>query len=158
MTALNRLVTAAVFTALTAANGIARAESDLSAIQSCLEHWGTKHPFSKTDPVYRTIQGKVKVMGIGGDVNDAEKTDKPDLVLVKPNVNVLGKAEMSLLNPNGWYCLKAKVAVLGKTVINLHCKANLASSNDGATVLGGADEQNGVTVLGASKLNRVGCR
>jgi len=144
--------------AFVTASPIARAsESDESAIQSCLAHWG-KHPFSAKDPKYRVIQGRVKVMGIGGDIKDDEKTAQPELVLVKPQVNVMGKSEMNLLNPNGWYCLKSKVAVLGKTVINLHCKASLASSADGATVLGGADEQNGVTVLGSSKLNRVGCR
>jgi hypothetical protein len=129
--------------------------SDSKAIQGCLEHWG-KHPFGK-DPKFRVISGKVKVLGIGGDVTDETTTKEPELVLVKPNVAVLSKSTLALMNPKGWYCIKGKVAVLGKSVVELQCDANLASSNDGATVMGGGNAQNGVTVLGTSHLERKGC-
>ena len=49
------------------------------------------------------------------------------------------------------------MAVLGKTQIELACKANLASSEDGATVLGGGEGNGGVTVLGSSRIERLGC-
>ena len=82
---------------------------------------------------------------------------KPELVLVKPNVAVMTKNHLNLLNPNGWYCLKGQVSVLGKSEIHLHCKAKLASNRDGVSVLGATDHDSGVTVLGKSELKRVGC-
>lgn len=129
-------------------------ESDREAIDGCLNHWG-KHPFGKS-PKFRIIAGKVKVMGTGEDVDDGVKTEKPELVLVKPNVAVMSKSTLRLMNPNGWYCLKGRVAVMGKTEVDLACKASLASSSDGATVMGGG-EQNGVTVMGSSQVNKIGC-
>jgi hypothetical protein len=129
--------------------------SDRKAIDRCLEHWG-KHPFGPSSK-FRVIAGKVKVLGIGGDVQDEAVTSSPELILVKPNVTVLAKSKLSLMNPKGWYCIKGKVAVLGKSVVELNCTANLASSNDGATVMAGSDAQDGVTVLGASRLERKGC-
>src|SRR4051794_11484017 len=74
----------------------AAAEGDSQAIQECLAHWG-KHPFGKGTPTFRTFSSKVKVMGIGAaDINDEQATDKPDLVLVKPNVTVMSKTELNL--------------------------------------------------------------
>jgi hypothetical protein len=131
-------------------------EGDLGAIRSCLAHWGKTAPFDTKSPKFRVLSAKVKVLGIGGETRDDVSTDAPDLVLIKANVNVLSKTELNLLNPNGWYCLKGQVAVLGKSEVKLHCKANLASSYDGATVMGGSDTDQGVTVLGSSRLTRVG--
>ncbi len=131
--------------------------SDMDELKECLRHWG-KHPFSKSEPEYRTIAGKVKVMGIGGEMIDMVKTEKPALILLKPSVNVMSKSVITLMNPNGWYCIKGKVDVLGKTEVNLHCHAHMASSSDGTTVLGSDDSETGVTVLGKSTLNRVGCK
>lgn len=133
---------------------IAATEGERDAVDRCLGNW-RKHPFKKNPP-FRIIAGKVRVLGAGGEIADTAPTDKPELVLIKPNVTVLAKSTLKLMNPNGWYCLKGRVAVLGKTQIDLACKANLASSEDGATVLGGG-EQNGVTVLGSSRVNRLGC-
>jgi hypothetical protein len=65
---------------------------------------------------------------------------------------------MTLANPNGWYCLKGKVDVMGKTEINLNCKAHLATSTDSVTVAGSDDNDTGVTVLGKSVVNKVGCQ
>jgi hypothetical protein len=130
----------------------ARAEDgDLASLQACLAHWG-KTPFSKKDPTFRTLSAKVKVLGIGGETVDDQVTAAPDLVLIKPNVAVLSKATLSLLNPEGWYCLKGQVSVLGKSEIHLNCSAHLASSKDGATVLGGSDTDQGITVLGTTRI------
>ena len=130
---------------------------DQAAIQSCLSHWG-KHPFPKKNPEFKVISAKVKVLGIGGEMKDDIASDDPALVLVKPSVTVLSKSDLKLLNPNGWYCLKGQVSVLGKSEIKLHCKAHLASSSDGATVLGGNDTDQGVAVLGTIRVTKVDCK
>ena len=131
----------------------AHADAEANEIQSCLRSWG-KTPFTANSP-FRVISAKVKVMGIGGNIDESVKTAAPELVLVRPAVSVMSKATMTLDNPNGWYCLRGKVTVLGKTQINLNCKAHLASS-DGATVLGGSDESTGTTVLGSTRIVRLG--
>lgn len=127
--------------------------SDEDDIQRCLKNWG-KHPFAKEHPDFRIITGKVRVMGIGSNVEDTNPTDKPELVLIKPTVSVMSKTSLDLMNPNGWYCLKTKVDVMGKTEINLNCKAHMAMSKDGTTVMGSNKEEQGVTVLGKSVVNR----
>ena len=129
---------------------------DIEAVKACLKNFG-KHPFNAETPHFRTMSAKVRVFGIGQSSQDEKATDKPELVLVKPNVAVLSKNDLNLMNPNGWYCLKGQVSVLGKSEIHLHCSAKLASSRDGVTVLGGNDHDSGVTVLGSSQLTRVGC-
>jgi len=132
----------------------AMAESDNDAfVKQCLKKWKT-HPFGK-DPEYRTIQTRVKVLGIGGDINDKEKTDKPELILVKPGVGVMTKTVYNLHNPNGWYCLKGRVSVLGKMEINVGCKAKIAASDEDIAVLGSADQKTGgVAVLGSVRFFR----
>ena len=132
---------------------LAGVEADRAAIDRCLSQWG-KNPFGKT-PSYRTIGGHVRVLGGGGEVYDSESTPKPELILIKPNVTVLSKSTLRLMNTNGWYCLKGRVAVLGKTQIDIACKAKLTSSEGGAKVLAGGEE-NGTTVLGSSRVNRIG--
>jgi hypothetical protein len=76
--------------------------------------------------------------------------------LIKANVAVLSKATLDLMNPQGWYCLKGQVSVLGKSEIHLHCSAHLTSSSDGATVMGASDTDKGVTVLGSTRVIRSG--
>lgn len=129
---------------------------DIAAVRACLRNF-EKHPFNAEKPTFRTMGAKVRVFGIGESTQDEKSSEKPELVLVKPNVAVLSKTELNLLNPNGWYCLKGQVAVLGKSEVYLHCKAKLASSRDGVTILGANDHDGGVTVLGASRVVRVGC-
>jgi len=129
----------------------ADSESD-APIRGCLEKWG-KHPFDAKKLEYRTIAAKVKVMGIGGDVHDTNATQKPELILVKPAVSVMAKTVLQLKNPNGWYCLKGRTSVLGKIEIQLHCKANLAASDEGVAVLG-ANDAGGVSVLGSVRVVR----
>jgi len=135
-------------------SGCALANPDIDA---CLKAWG-KHPFGQ-NPQFKTIRANVKVMGIGGNLKDETVTTKPELVLVKHSVGVMSKQTIELLNPQGWYCLKGAVTVLGKSEIRAHCKAHLASSDDGATVLGSNEtDGGGVTVMGTIKIEKVGCQ
>ena len=132
--------------------------SDVSAIKICLEKF-KNHPFDKENPKFRTINASVKVFGIGGNINETKKTNEMELVLIKPAVSVLSKTTYKLLNPNAWYCISSKVAVLAKTTIKLACASRLALIDEGVTVLGQGDEKSGgVTVLGSSKVERVGCK
>lgn len=135
----------------------ASSKEDRRAIEDCLENWD-HHSFPGERPKFKTLSGKVKVLGIGGGIEDTRPTDQPELILIKPAVNVLSKMDMKLMNPNGWYCLKGKVSVLGKIEVTLHCNAHLTSSQEGANVLGGSDRKDGVTVLGTSRFRRVGCK
>jgi hypothetical protein len=139
--------------ALTMFSFAASASDDQSEIQNCLAHWGHT-PFTGRPP-FRVISSSVRVMGIGSEITDSANTDKPELILIRPAVSVMAKTTMNLDNPNGWYCLKGKVDVLGKTTINLNCKAHLASSNEAVTVGGSNKEETGVTVLGKSTVNKV---
>ncbi len=138
----------------------AERDGDIDALRACASQWG-KTPFgeitSKTP--YRTLNTKVRVLGIGGETVDDGKTDSPELILIKPSVNVLTKTTYKLLNPNGYYCFKAKVTVLGSSVIQVDCKARVAAES-GTEVLAnnkdGTDQ--GVTVLGKSRIERLNCK
>lgn len=126
-------------------------------VRQCLSHW-KKTPFSSKNLKYKTISTSVSVFGSGSDIIDDKATKSPKLVFIKPSVNVLGGKLIRLKNPNGWYCLKSNTNVLGKATIELHCKAKLAIASTGATVLAGDDgKQKGTTVLGKTKIKRVGC-
>jgi hypothetical protein len=126
-----------------------------SSIAACLKAWG-KHPFGK-NPSYRTLGTTVKVFGIGRNPSDTEVTSAPSLVLINPGVNVMGGTVYELLNPNGWYCLRTTVNVMGGLVIHAHCKAHIASSAGDATVLGNNNTNKGVTVMGSTQIETVGC-
>jgi len=133
---------------------IASGEED-SPVNSCLSAWG-KHPFGKNPP-YKTLSTSVKVFGIGPDTADTEVTQAPALVLVNPGVNVAGGSVVQVLNPNGWYCFRSTVSVMGGLTIKAHCKAHLATT--AGDVLAGTNTSNGkgVTVLGSTQVERVGC-
>lgn len=135
------------------------AAGENNVLTRCLRNWG-EHPF-KTDKQkrYREMEVSVKVLGIGGNVADKAVTDYPQLILIKPTIKVLSKQTITLMNPNGWYCFKSNVTVLGKGIIEAHCKAKLAESSKGVAVMGKNDEsgKGGVTVLGKSVIKRVGC-
>ena len=130
--------------------------SDKDALKACLKNWG-KHPFVEGNLNYRTIAPSVSVFGIGVSVQDDRETQQPELVLIKPSVSVFSKGTLKLLNPQGWYCLESKVAVFSEVDIQIDCRANLASSSDGATVLGSNERRDGVTVFGTSNVTRIGC-
>lgn len=131
------------------------ADAVQSAARACLRAWGSQHPFTDTPPL-RTVSGAVRVLGRGSSVADREVTDFPVLVVVQPGVNVLGESEMELLNPQGWYCLRAAVNVGGGLRIKLHCDAHMASATSGTSVLGD-NAGRGVSVMGAISVERVGC-
>jgi hypothetical protein len=133
----------------------AHAQDDRDAINTCLYNW-KKHPFKKNPP-YRTIAAKVKILGIGGDVQDLTRTDSPELVLIKPSVTVMAKVRYDLMNPNGWYCFKGKVTVLGKTEIHTDCETHLTSSQDSVAVMGHASSSGGVAVLGTMRVYQDNC-
>jgi hypothetical protein len=127
--------------------------ADNTDIEACLRAWG-KHPFGK-NPNYRTLKSGVKVVGIGANTKDVAITEKPELVLVKASVSVMSGQSFELMNPNGWYCIKGPVTVMGKAKITAHCKAQLANSDDGVAVLGSSDNQTGgVAVLGKIQVER----
>jgi hypothetical protein len=131
------------------------AQADDSPVNSCLNAWGS-HPFGK-NPSYKTLSTSVKVFGIGSDTADTETTQTPALVLVNPGVNVAGGSVVQVLNPNGWYCFRTTVSVMGGLTIKAHCKSHLATT--AGDVLGGANaaDGKGVTVLGKTQVERVGC-
>ena len=143
--------------ALAAVIAVPLAAKDVdSAITTCLSVWG-KHPFGN-NPKYRTLATSVKVFGIGRNTGDSEPTNAPSLVLVNPGVNVMGGTTLELLNPNGWYCLRTSVNVMGGLNIKAHCQAKLASTSDTtATVLGNNEDGKAITVMGSTTVERVGC-
>ena len=126
---------------------------EYEAVRLCMKNWGT-HPFNASKPKYRVIGKKVKVFGIGGNINDTRVSKQAELVLIKPNVSVMSVARMYLMNPNGWYCIHNKVNVMSKTEIHLHCKAHLATTKDGVAVLAKDEKEQGVTVLGKATITR----
>ncbi|MEO8304521.1 MAG: hypothetical protein ABI724_10410 [Betaproteobacteria bacterium] len=133
----------------------ASAEEPDSSIASCLRTWGT-HPFGAS-PSYKTMSTSVKVFGIGKQSGDTQRTNAPALVLVNPGVNVMGDTTMELLNPNGWYCFRSKVNVMGNLRIRADCRAHLASAQDGVAILGSNQDVKSVTVLGTTRVEFVGC-
>lgn len=134
---------------------LAQAQEVDSNVAACLKAWG-KHPFGAR-PEHKTLATSVKVFGIGQNTADKDATPAPSLVLVNPGVNVMGGSTIELLNPNGWYCLRSNVNVMGGMTIRLHCKAKIAMTADGTTVLGSNADDKGVTVMGSTTVERVGC-
>ena len=133
----------------------AHAQAIDPSIASCLKAWGT-HPFGPK-PKFTTLAASVKVFGIGENPSDTVRTEAPALVLVNTGVNVMGGTTLELLNPNGWYCFRSNVNVMGSLNIRAHCSAHLASARDGATVLGSNSGDKSVTVLGSTRVELIGC-
>jgi hypothetical protein len=127
------------------------------SIAACLNAWGD-HPFGK-NPQFRTLDTSVKVLGIGNSAGDTERTSSPALVLISPIFNVMGGSTIDLLNPNGWYCLRTTVSIVGEVSIRAHCKAQLAATSDGKAMLGNSSDNRGiknlnVTVMGSVSIER----
>lgn len=153
-----RLVALALAAALFTIGATGRASAQTQpdpAVAACLKAWG-KHPFGQ-NPQYKTLATSVKVFGIGKASGDTETTGGPALVLVNPGVNVMGGTAVELLNPNGWYCLRTNVNVMGGLTLKAHCKAHLASSVDGVTVMGDNADSKATTVMGSTRVELVGC-
>ncbi len=133
--------------------------SDQVALDACIESWAKKSPFKKGQPAETVIGTGVKVFGVGSSrTGNDSPTDKPELILVRPAVNVLGKSTIRLSNPKGWYCFRSNVTVAGKINIEAPCAAMIASAREDGTTVGAVDESNkGVAVFGALRVTRYGC-
>jgi hypothetical protein len=125
------------------------------AVKACLEAWGDTHPFKDDSKLrFRVLETSVKVFGIGDDISDKDETDDPQLILVRPGVNVMGKLTFHLMNPKGWYCFEKNVTVMAKSEITVACTAQVASAGPGATVLGSSPGKGGTTVMGKTTFER----
>jgi hypothetical protein len=128
-----------------------------SPIAACLKLW-RDHPFG-TNPQFKTLGRSLKVFGVGSSVSDTEPTSSPSLVLIEPIFNVMGGSTVELLNPNGWYCMRTAVSLMGMVTIRAHCKARLAATSDGKTVQGDNAENRSlrdltVTMIGGVSVER----
>jgi len=153
----NSIVTLLAFCLALSAPTLALAEEVDSSIAACLKAWG-EHPFGK-NPQFKTLDTSITVLGMGSTAADTERTSSPSLVLIKPIFNVAGESTVELMNPNGWYCMRTTVSLLGKVSVRAHCKAQLAATSDGAAVRGNNSENRsiknlGVTVIGAVSIER----
>jgi len=93
--------------------------------------------------------------GSSDDTIDDTRTAAPELVYVRTGVNVAGGSVVQLNNPNGWYCMRSAVNVMGGLTIRLACEATFAMLGDDTTVLGnGADGDTGITVMGGTQVER----
>jgi hypothetical protein len=128
-----------------------------SSIAACLKAWGD-HPFGK-NPQFKTLGMSATAFGIGPRAGDTETTSAPSLVLINPIFNLMGTSTIELLNPNGWYCLRSTVSLLGGLSVRAHCKAQLAATSDGKAALGNKGENReiknlGVTMIGYLSIER----
>jgi hypothetical protein len=80
-------------------------------LMSCLKHWGNA-PFNEKSP-FTLLASTAKVFGIGQDIEDLLPTPQPKLYLVDAGPNIMGSSTIRLLNPNGYYCFKNNVNVMG---------------------------------------------
>jgi hypothetical protein len=124
-----------------------------SSIAACLKAWGD-HPFGKT-PQFKTLETSVKVFGIGRETGDTEPTSSPSLVLINPSFNMMGGSTIELLNPNGWYCLRTTVSIMGRVSIRAHCKAHLVSTSAGATALANTSENRNIKDIAVTSMGSI---
>jgi hypothetical protein len=145
---------------LFAASGAALANEDQQALDGCIAYWGKKSPFHKGTPAETVVSTGVKVFGVGSSsAGNDTPTDHPSLILVRPAVNVMGKSTITLSNPKGWYCFRSNVNVAGKMQIDAPCDAHIASASAEGTAVGAADDTGkGVSVFGALRVTRHGCK
>lgn len=125
------------------------------SLSSCLRAWG-QHPFG-ANPAYRTLGATFNIFGVGTDLTDPYPSDTADLVLVRPSLNIMGGTTIALLNPNGWYCLLGDVNVMGRLTIQTDCRTHLALAGEGLSILAGSSPKQAVTVVGSTRIERVGC-
>ena len=154
---MKRIIVAA---ALLAACGAAFADENQSAVDGCIAQWGSKSPFRKGTQPETVVSTGVKVFGVGSSSsgNDAP-TSHAALILVRPAVNVMGKSTIKLGNPKGWYCFRSNVNVMGKMEIDAPCDAHIASATSEGAAVGAADDTGkGVSVFGALRVTRHGCK
>lgn len=121
-------------------------------VERCLAQWDD-HPFTESTEV-RVLAPSVRMLGLGTRelVDTPSKT--PELVVVRPSVNVMTRTVLSLHNPNGWYCIDTPVGVMSKVVVDVHCDAHVADAHAGKAVMGRRETDGGVAVLGSLELTR----
>lgn len=125
-------------------------------VKKCLIAWGDSHPFKDHKNIkFRVIDTNVRLFGLGNTFSDHVKTNYPQIILVRPAVSVMSKTTFELMNPNGWYCFKGSVTVMGKSIIKMACDAHLGSTTGNTAVLGKSQGQSGTTVLGKTVVERV---
>ncbi|HZZ95052.1 MAG TPA: hypothetical protein VFE23_21010 [Usitatibacter sp.] len=145
---------------LLAASGVAVASADQQALDGCIAQWGRQSPFHKGTPAETVVSTGVKVFGVGSSSSGNDSaTGHASLILVRPAVNVMGKSTIRLNNPKGWYCFRSNVNVAGKMEIEAPCDAHIASAtSEGAAVGASDDTGKGVSVFGALRVTRYGCK
>ena len=136
-------------------NHSVRADEDEGYLRLCLKAWG-QHPF-KDATRYRKYSSVVNVFGIGQNTDDLAPTREPELVFIDSALNLMGGTTIRLMNPNGWYCFRSNTNVMGKVTIRAHCKAHIASAEDGLTFLGEDQHNKSTTVMGLTHVDLLGC-
>ena len=121
-------------------------------ITACLKAFG-EHPFGD-NPKYKSLAVSVKVFGIGKDTVDDEITSEPSLVFIKPGVNVMGGNLIDLRNPQGWYCMRTSVNVMGGLDIRIACNAKFVIVSEETSVMSNSNENKGITVMGSTHVER----
>lgn len=118
------------------------------ALKKCLNLWGTT-PFKEVSAnqvkvmdvsvgvgagvLGTTLSGLGSLLNIG-NTRDFESSSEPRLIVIPMSVNVGGATTFELMNPNGWYCLKAAVGAKSTVNIRLHCSARIAQSDLGVSL------------------------
>lgn len=124
-----------------------------SSIAACLKAWGD-HPFGEA-PQFKSLEGSLTAFGIGRKAGDREPTSAPSLVLIEPSFNVMGGSTIELLNPNGWYCMRTMLSIVGTLSVRAHCKARLAATSAGSTAVGNNIENRNIKDLAVTSIGTV---
>ena len=151
----NRIIAGLLLASSLCVSSLAQADADEGYLHLCLKAWG-KHPF-KDATRYRKYSSVVNVFGIGQNTDDLAPTREPELVLIDSALNVMGGTTIRLMNPNGWYCFRSNTNVMGKVTIRAHCKAHIASAEDGLTFLGEDQHNKSTTVMGLTHIDLLAC-
>lgn len=133
---------------------------EADSIRKCLNLWGTV-PFKEIKPEHVKVMdvsvgvgggllgSNSPISGIGfnfGNPRDLEATAEPKLIIIPLSVNMGGNTNFELMNPNGWYCMKAAVGARSTVGIKLHCNAKIAQSDLGLSVETKSDATGGLPV------------
>jgi hypothetical protein len=146
-------------TVTTGATGVSIVSGiDAEAIRKCLNLWGT-HPFKNvTQQNFKQMAPNVALFGIEiNPVEDFDDTSFDKLVLIDVSFKIASTVNMKLMNPRGWYCVKADISsgvegIPNTTNVSLACGAKLAK-NDLSI---GVNSQTGGVTVGSQSLGQLG--